>query len=238
MASVTSIETTEPNMNSLSIFVDEAGDFGHYEPHEPFYVLTLVFHNQQNSIGQEVSYLNDALKHTAHVGGRAVHTGPLIRREDEYSDMSVDERRSQFMKLLAFQRKCPIQYISFVFKKREYSEIALMEKMYSVLLAFLRRSIECLQGFDNVIIYYDDGQREVKRVLHAAFDRVISNAEFRFVQPSHYKLAQVADLICTIELLDAKRTSHMLTKSDRLFFYKAGELRRIIKTVQRRKING
>lgn len=37
-------------MRELSIFVDESGDFGPYSSHSPYYLFTLLFHNQENSI--------------------------------------------------------------------------------------------------------------------------------------------------------------------------------------------
>ena len=37
-------------MIELSCFVDESGDFGKYEKHSPYYLLTLVFHEQDKSI--------------------------------------------------------------------------------------------------------------------------------------------------------------------------------------------
>ena len=30
-------------MRELSVFIDESGDFGSYEPHCPFYIITMVF---------------------------------------------------------------------------------------------------------------------------------------------------------------------------------------------------
>lgn len=33
-------------MKELSIFVDESGDFGEYSTHSPFYVISLVLHDQ------------------------------------------------------------------------------------------------------------------------------------------------------------------------------------------------
>lgn len=32
-------------MRELPIFIDESGDFGPYEPHAPYYLITLVFHH-------------------------------------------------------------------------------------------------------------------------------------------------------------------------------------------------
>lgn len=48
-------------MDELSIFVDESGDFGSYEPHAPFYLFTLVFHDQSNSIENQISHLEHGL---------------------------------------------------------------------------------------------------------------------------------------------------------------------------------
>ena len=37
-------------MHELSVFVDESGDYGEYRPHSPFYIITMVFHDQTFSI--------------------------------------------------------------------------------------------------------------------------------------------------------------------------------------------
>lgn len=33
-------------MKELSIFIDESGAFGEYEQHSPYYIITMVFHDQ------------------------------------------------------------------------------------------------------------------------------------------------------------------------------------------------
>ncbi len=37
-------------MKELSIFIDESGDFGEYDYHSPWYIVTMVFHEQEASI--------------------------------------------------------------------------------------------------------------------------------------------------------------------------------------------
>jgi hypothetical protein len=71
-------------------------------------VLTLVFHDQDESIQEDVKKLDEALANTKHVTGKAIHTGPLIRQNEDYAHQSIDERRKQFFKLMAFLRRCPI----------------------------------------------------------------------------------------------------------------------------------
>ena len=48
-------------MHELSIFIDESGDFGPFEKHSPFYVLSLVFHDQSDDIAGHLDKIHDAL---------------------------------------------------------------------------------------------------------------------------------------------------------------------------------
>ena len=73
-------------MSELSIFVDESGDFGEYAKHSPYYVLTMVFHDQSVDISRQISVLDENLDNMGY-GDVAIHTEPLIRRE-EYMRMS------------------------------------------------------------------------------------------------------------------------------------------------------
>ena len=41
-------------MKELSVFVDESGDFGEYSFHAPFYIVTMVFHNQEIEIESKI----------------------------------------------------------------------------------------------------------------------------------------------------------------------------------------
>ena len=59
-------------------------------------------------------------------------------------------------------------------------------------------------GFNKVIVYYDNGQVELTKILSSVFNTYFSSVEFRKVAPVQYKLFQVADLICTMELLKEK----------------------------------
>lgn len=41
-------------MSELSVFIDESSDFGPYEYHAPYYIITLVFHNQSSDISEQI----------------------------------------------------------------------------------------------------------------------------------------------------------------------------------------
>ena len=44
-------------MKELSIFIDESGDFGEYSYHSPWYIISMVFHDQEKSIEEPLEYL-------------------------------------------------------------------------------------------------------------------------------------------------------------------------------------
>lgn len=71
-----SVQTKE-----LSIFVDESGDFGEYQSHSPYYVVTMLFHDQSADISKETARLDEQLALLSYANV-AVHTEPLIRREE------------------------------------------------------------------------------------------------------------------------------------------------------------
>lgn len=126
-------------MSTLSIFVDESGDFGDFRSHAPHYIISLVFHDQSKNIRKQVSHLQ---RHIAEVGfdeSHAVHTAPLIRREKEYRYLSLSERRKMFRYLYDFSRISNISYESFLFKKREFeSPDMLVERMVDKVSLFVR----------------------------------------------------------------------------------------------------
>jgi hypothetical protein len=224
-------------MTELSVFVDEASNFGPYERHNSFYVLTLVFHNQDESIQEDVRKLDAALATTKHITGKAIHTGPLIRQNENYAHQTIDERRRQFFKLMAFLRRCPAAYKSFVFAKKELDSVALVGRMSRELSLFIRGNMEYFQSFERVIVYYDGGQTQVTQVLTSVFNALLFEVDFRRVTPADYYLFQAADLICTVELLASKRDEKLLTKSDTHFFYRPKELKRIIGEVREKQLS-
>ena len=42
-------------MKELSVFVDESGSFGPYQTHSPYYIVTLLLHDQSKDITDDIS---------------------------------------------------------------------------------------------------------------------------------------------------------------------------------------
>lgn len=109
-------------MKELSIFIDESGDFGEYDYHSPWYIVTMVFHEQEASIQEPMEYLNRELSLLG-LENHCIHTGPIIRKEEEYSEMDYIERRKIFNKMVTFMRQSGVKYKAFHIEKKHIEDI-------------------------------------------------------------------------------------------------------------------
>jgi hypothetical protein len=205
-------------MRELCIFVDESGDFGPYVPNTPLYIVSLIFHDMHNSISDNISRLDDAMK----LRGLPIfniHTGQLIRREGECEHMTGAERKWIFDALFHFVRHANIVYHSIAIEKRRMkADTDLKVNISKQLYAFLMHNLQWLMSYDRVVVHYDNGQMELSNILVNVFGAVLSNIEFKKVIPAQYKLFQAADMLCTLELLAIKAERKILTKSELAFF--------------------
>lgn len=49
-------------MKELSVFIDESGDFGETKKRPAYYLVTFVFHNQDDDIKEQVSKLEESVR--------------------------------------------------------------------------------------------------------------------------------------------------------------------------------
>lgn len=225
-------------MNTLSVFVDESGDFGKYEPHSPCYLCTLVFHDQSHPIYEHTQRLEERLAYSSVLPSHCFHTMPIIRREFDYKYMNDDERRKLLAIFMSFTRSLPITYTTFLVEKRQLSTpLELTISLSYQISAFIGRHPQLFYPYERIIVYYDNGQIELNRVLHSSFSIMFQNIEHRRASPSQYRLCQVADLCCTLELIAHKNIHGLLSRSERAFFSNDRNLyKNYLKPLQRMKI--
>ena len=121
----------------LSIFVDESGDFGKYDYRSPYYILSFVFHNQENDISSELAELDSKLNYLG-LGNVAIHTGPIIRQEEIYSSMDIETRRKIMRTLMAFYRNVNIKYTTLhIEKKHVKNELEIVAELSRLLSRFI-----------------------------------------------------------------------------------------------------
>jgi hypothetical protein len=168
----------------------------------------------------------------------AVHTGPLIRREEEYKDLDVSVRRQVFQRLFTFARASKTTYHSFVADKRHVtSSKELSDIISKQIRSFLLEHLAYFQSYDRVVLHYDFGQAELTKILVNAFTDILSGVEVCKVLPADFRLFQAADLLCTLELLAQKAENKSLTRSELNFFHSERDLTRTyIKPIRKKQI--
>ena len=223
-------------MKELSIFIDESGDFGEYEVHSPYYIITMVVHNQNNDIQPAIFKLNTELSYLG-LGNICIHTGPIIRKEEIYKDMNLQDRRRIFNKMIAFIRQIDIKYHCFYIEKRKIVDATEATGLLSKQISqFITDHYEDFLSFDDVKIYYDNGQVEVSKMLSTIFNFLLPNSIFRKVMPNDYKLFQVADLLCSLKLVSLKMENNNFSKSERNFFGNLRDLKKnYLKPLQKKE---
>ena len=206
-------------MKELSIFVDESGDFGAYEKHSPFYIFSLVFHDQAHTIEQQIKMLEEGLNNLNLSKEHCFHAGPIIRREEDYQFLSIKERRRCLNRITTFAKNIDISYTVFSIEKKHLSSsLDLTVQLSKKLSNFIRENYGFFSEFDHIVLYYDNGQVELGKLLATVFSILLPQTEIRKVTPVNYRLFQVADLICTFELISLKSEHHILSKSEENFF--------------------
>ena len=217
-------------MNILSVFVDESGDVG---GNSEWHIVSLVFHDQSRPIDIGLARLGGRLRDLDFPLDAAIHTAPLIRRKEMFSDMAGDRRKKVFSALFNFCMAAGCPYAAFAYRKRELGARSgdeakglLQARLARDVKLFLDGRLAYFTGFDKVIVYYDNGQHAVAAAVREAFAAKLFEPEFRLVFPHEYRLLQVADLVCTLEHLRIKDASKDLTRSDLGFFGSAAKLRR------------
>jgi len=210
----------------LSVFVDESGSFDSSVIPSRFYLITLVFHDQSESIAKLVEELESQLAYLGHPG-ICIHSGPLIRREEVFAHMDITMRRKLFGRIVAFARRAPVRYRTFCVDKRFCDTPEAMKSALSRQISgYFSENTESLAAYKSIKVFYDNGQPQVGAILKGALpDPRVSFPSN--VTPERYRLFQVADLVCTVELLKAKLAADLpLTRSEAYFFNGVRELKK------------
>ena len=173
-------------MKELSIFVDESGDFGEYNYHAPYYIISMVLHDQTINITHDLKILETELRNIGWPN-HCVHAGPVIRSEEEYRGCSLLDRQKILMKMMTFIRHIDVQFKSLYIEKKHIQDtVEATGKLSKQLATFIRDNYEFFCSYDTVKIYYDNGQIEVTRILSSVFNALLENVAFRKVLPADY----------------------------------------------------
>ncbi len=222
-------------MNESGSFVPESSDKA-----SRHYLLCMVFHDQSSGIAENVKRLEDSLESLGVPRHHCIHAGPLIRREQDYSNMTREERRGLMRRMFIFSDKSPATYHCFKIDKHfNTADSAIHDTLLQEIVAFLVSQRDEFDGFEKIKVYYDRGQEQVTRLLKEAFAIYSSKIEWESdVKPEKYRLFQAADLACALELVRTKlETDGRISNSEYAFFGGISRLEKMyLKPLLRKRI--
>ena len=221
-------------LSELSIFVDESGGQNGISR---YVLMTVVLHDQSDSIQESISSYESSLE-SRNLPDIPFHASPLMYGKDAYANLNHETRHRMFSAFFVFVRKLPVSYRTFSYRRDQLSDAgAFAARLKRDLVVFLVDNLDTFQSFDKVKIYYDNGQHMITEALHGAIEFTLSKQAilYRKASPSDYRLAQVADFLCTVELAAIKYENHEETATDIKIFGSAKAFRRNYLRLIRRK---
>ena len=225
----------------ISVFIDESGCYEHDRQSSRYYLVCMVFHDQDIDISAEINKLEDSLESMGLDRCHCIHAGPLIRRENEYARLPREERRGIFRRMFLFLHNVDISYKCFIIDKNFIGQTQdIHDSLLQQIVRFLLAKSDELSTFDKLKVYYDNGQSKLTSLLKEAFSIFASRTEFiPDVEPAHYRLFQVADIACTLELVRAKLLSQEgLSESELAFFGGVKKFKKnYLKLLDKQRIN-
>ena len=224
-------------MREISIFVDESGDAGETSR---FYLITLVFHEQNLNISNVIAVYEQDLARR-NMADIPMHLGPLMNGNDDYKFLTIAERKQYLSCFRILVEHMPFSYITLAYEKAHFNdEIAkLLMRMKRDLTQFLFDRFEYLSRFEAVKVYYDNGQSVVAEAIHDAVEYVLAKNAiiYKDASPRDYRLFQVADYICSLELIDAKYSCGAQSNTDERFFGAYGSFKKNwLKKLRRKRL--
>lgn len=225
-------------MKELSVFVDESGHFGSGSNQNQLYIILLVLHDQNNELKPIFDCLNEEFR-MINSPNAYFHAGAILRREDEFKNISICVRRKMFNIMSHFTNKMEFKYISVI---ADYKKSFTNEQLYECLQKSLKRilvnNVDFFTSFDVIKIYYDNGQKLLTKLITDSFCDEFSNVEIKFIDPHEYTLFQVADFISTLELVNINYKNNNISKSELYFFGSYGDFKRnYYKQIEKKKIS-
>lgn len=202
----------------LNIFIDESGDFGFVDGSSELYGVSFTIHESDNSIVNDLEYLNNRLKNANYDG--MIHLADLVARRGDYAHFDLEQRKNIFWSIFYFSKRVQVKVHTIIVDKRFKNNKTQLNRELAIEISKFFDSISnYMNEFEKVVVYYDNGQE----ALGAIIDTLVitkSNIEHR-IEFNHKekRLFQVSDMLTFIDKIVYKHQNNMpMTKAEQYFF--------------------
>ena len=222
--------------NLLKIYIDESGDSGNGIGSSKYYLVSFVLYNPKYDITKEIDELNKRLKRIGYEG--MIHMSNLIGKRGEYSKMPLNVRKSIFNALYLFAKKIEAKYFTLIIDKKYASNLrTLKKKIYNEINNMIKRNEKYFNKFNKIEVYYDNGQKDLAKVIDKVFKENFNNYEhIKEFDHVENRLFQIADMLTSIDKINYKYQSKSNYSSLEKYFLEKDEMRNIIRELSRKRL--
>lgn len=221
-------------MKRLNIFVDETGEFGFGKGASELYGVSFTFHEHDDDIMTELLKLNERLDRIGYTN--MIHMADLIMRRGEYRNFNIDKRKSIFNAIYNFSRKIPVKYQTIIIDKR-YTDSGriLRQHLSSAINKMINNNESYFKKFDQIVMYYDNGQETLGTILDSIFLRFDGFEHRVDFDHKEKRLFQVSDMLTYIDKYDYKYKNKMEFTKGEKYFFTTTDIRKILKELNKKR---
>lgn len=166
-----------------------------------------------------------------------IHLAYLIAKRDDYSNFDLQKRKSIFWAIFYFSIRVNVKIKTIIIDKRYINNKAqLSVALLDEIKMFVESNKPYFSFFDKIVIYYDNGQETLSRILNISFktyENIEKRENFNHIDK---RLFQVSDMLTVIDKLDYKLKNKMpLTKAES-FFFNRKDFKHIIKLLTEKRL--
>ena len=219
----------------LKIFIDESGEFGFEQGSSELYVVSMVFYDTTINIDNFLHDFEDRLKRLGYSG--MIHMADLVMNRGEYRNQHINDRRKLFNAIYQFTRKSPIKIANIIIDKKytNHSQ-TLKQKIIQEFDKIITNNKKVFDGFNKILIYYDNGQRTLGAAIKEAFS-ILGNYEqvdkFNHLQERPF---QSADMLTFIYKYYYNFKNKQCLSKGESYFFQSIEMLIIIKELEKKKL--
>ena len=219
----------------LNIFIDESGDFGFVNGSSELYAVSFTIHESDDSIINELEYLNNRLKQAKYDG--MIHLADLVAKRGDYDNFNLEQRKNIFWSIFYFSKRVKVKIHTIIIDKRfQNSRTQLNRELATAINEFFNSISVYMNEFETVVIYYDNGQEALGSIIDTLLINK-NNVEHR-VEFNHKekRLFQVSDMLTFIDKIVYKHNNNIPLTNAEKFFFSVKDILGIIRQLKNKRI--
>ena len=161
----------------------------------------------------------------------------LIMHRGDYTNFNIKVRKSIFNSIYNFTWKIPIKYQTIIVDKKYIDNCSILRKKLLLQINDMIRKIDnYLKKFDVIVMYYDNGQEILGKILDQIFSKYNGFEHRELFDHKEKRLFQVSDMLTFIDKYNYKYKNKMKFTKGEKYFFTDEEIRLILRNIDKKRI--